>query len=615
MTRASRERPVARPRSLIVLVLTAISIVVLGIAPGAARAKNNLSVSSTVNGVSLKKATSLSGSVVWSASPAGSAVSKVAFLIDDVPRWTESSAPYRFHGDPTGVLDTTTLSNGNHRFTAVAYSTTGQTALTRAWVKVLNRLQPTPFTVTSSIGNGSTISGRLTWSAVPQGATVESIEFFVDGVSRWTEALAPYQFNGDPNGALDTTALDNGGHTLAVLARAVDGRTATARLSVRVANRPASSNGQQTYPDAPRDLHITDSSQQTSLTAAWTAVRGASGYRVGRDGMALTDTDRTTYTWPGLTCATAYTLSVQPEKSARETNGRVATVTATTAACPAPPAAVPPAPPPPPPPPPPVPPPVAFRGDFETANIAPWQATTWGGAQCVNYGVPSGVGTLHVVDDTVAKGSYSARFDLPAADTSNSCELLRGRTIAMDDEWYSMEIRLPSDWQEPSPTGWGLELAQFNFQSIWGTPVGVVAHSNYVDLILNAGLCSPAKSGNPSCQYSSGIGGNLPRQHVIPTSAFSTGSWHQLLIHVKWTNGNDGVVEGFHRLRGETTWTRTATLAGYPTLQRTTDYTPVASDQTVDKIGAYRGKASFPLSIWQDNFCQATSMAAAERCF
>jgi hypothetical protein len=198
---------------------------------------------------------------------------------------------------------------------------------------------------------------------------------------------------------------------------------------------------------------------------------------------------------------------------------------------------------------------------------------------------------------------------------NNSCELLRGRTIGMDDEWYSLEIRLPGDWQEPSPAGWGMSLAQLNFENIWSSPVSVIAHGNYVDLVLNAGLCTGLKSGNPGCQYTSGMGGNVPRQQLIPTWAFSTRTWHQLLIHVKWTNGGDGVVEGFHRLRGETTWTKTAMLSGYPTLQRTGDYTPVASDPTVDKIGAYRGMASFPLSIWQDNFCQATSMAAAESCF
>ena len=184
----------------------------------------------------------------------------------------------------------------------------------------------------------------------------------------------------------------------------------------------------------------------------------------------------------------------------------------------------------------------------------------------------------------------------------------------MDDEWYAMEIRFPLDWREPSPTGWGMGLAQFNYERIWGTPVGVAAHSNFVELDLNSGLCAPLTSGNPSCQYTSGISGNLAPRAIIPPSAFSTGVWHQLLIHVRWTNGNDGILEGFHRLRGQTTWTRTASFRGYPTLQRTSSYTPSAADRTVDKIGAYRGSAGFPLSVWHSTFCQATSMSAAASC-
>ena len=700
---------------MIVLVSLALAIAGLGSLSGAASARGGPFLSSTIDGVDLKKGPVLTGSVIWTASAAGSQVSKVAFLIDDEQRWTESVAPYRFHGDPTGVLDTTTLRNGGHRLAVVAYSTSGPTAVAKARVKISNRLRSTPFTVTSNVADGSTVDGGLTWTASPRGASVDNVEFFVDGVSRWTDVVPPYRFKGDSTGTLDTTGMDDGVHALAVVARADDGRTATDRFSVTVANHVGRGKSQQTYPDAPSDLQVTDSSQQTSLTGVWTAVRGAIAYRVGRNGMALSDTSRTTYTWGGLACGTRYILSVQPERSSGDTGGRVATVSGMTASCNgAPPPPPPPSgqqtypnapidlrvtdssqqttltaawtavigaagyrigrngmaladsdrtantwtgltcgttytlsvqperstgdtggrvatvsgttascngpPPPPPPPPPPAPfGPITFTGDFETGDISPWQSTPWGGAQCLNYGVASNPdiarGNLYVVTDTVAGGTYSGRFDLPASPTRNACELLRGRTIAMDDEWYSMEIRLPSDWQEPSPAGWGLSLAQLNFQNIWGTPVSVIAHSNYVDLILNAGLCVDAKSGNPSCQYSSGIGGNLPSQHVIPTTAFSTGSWHQLLIHVKWTNGNDGVLEGFHRLRGETTWTRTAALSGFPTLQRTSTYTPVASDRTVDKIGAYRGRASFPLSIWQNNFCQATSMAAAEGCF
>jgi hypothetical protein len=95
---------------------------------------------------------------------------------------------------------------------------------------------------------------------------------------------------------------------------------------------------------------------------------------------------------------------------------------------------------------------------------------------------------------------------------------------------------------------------------------------------------------------------------------FFHGVWHQFLIHVKWTNGNDGVAQGFHRLRGEATWTQTANITGYPTLQRTSTFTPTAADRTVDKIGACRGAANFPLSIRQDSFSQTTSRATAEPC-
>jgi hypothetical protein len=379
----------------------------------------------------------------------------------------------------------------------------------------------------------------------------------------------------------------------------------SASSAVTTTDSVASGQGSAAYPTAPTDLHITDSAQQTSLTAAWRAVTGASGYRVGRNGTALTDTPQTTYTWTGLTCATTYTLSVQPETSSKDTSGRVATVSGTTAACS----------------------PakggtsgsVVFAGDFENGSISRWQSTALGGAQCLNYGVSSdsGIarGSFYSVTDIYAKGRSSGRFDLPAAGVNNACELLRGRTIAFDDEWYSVEVRFPNDWREPSPAGWGMSLAQLNFENIWGSPLSLSAHANSVDLILNSGLCKSFNSRSPSCQYSSGIDGNVPRQHILPSSAFSTGVWHQFLIHVKWTNGNDGVVEGFHRLRSEATWTQTANITGYPTLQRTSTFTPTAADRTVDKIGAYRGAATFPLSIWQDSFCQATSRAAAEACF
>ena len=406
----------------------------------------------------------------------------------------------------------------------------------------------------------------------------------------------------------ETSTHDRGGQVATVSGSTAgcgtSGGGAASQPSATVPNQATSGNGQPEYPGPPANLHVTDSSRQTSLTAAWGAVSGASGYRVGRNGVALADTGQTSYTWTGLTCGTSYTLSVQSETSSHDKSGQVATLSGTTAGCGTSEAVSDGS--------------MMFKGNFEDGSISQWKSTSWGGAQCLNYGLASDSisrGNLDVVADSAAKGGYHGRFELPAAGTNNACELLRGRTIAMDDEWYSMEVRFPSDWREPSPTGWGMSLAQFNYERIWGAPLGIQAHSNHVGLNLNSGLCVPITAGNPSCQYSSGIAGNVPSQDILPSSDFSTGVWHQLLIHIKWTTGNDGVVEGFHRLRGQTGWTRTVRFSGYPTLQRTSTFTPVASDRTVDKIGAYRGEAAFPLSVWQGSFCQTASRAAAETCF
>ena len=257
----------------------------------------------------------------------------------------------------------------------VAYSTTGQTAVTRASVKGAH---PPPHSVHRHVQHQERFDAQRSADlvAVPQGASAESIEFLVDGVSRWTEALAPYQFTAIRT-ALSIDSHRHRPHTCRPRSRGR--RTDHHRPPHGQGRQPSCSDRRPvTYPDAP--ISVSPIRPGATLAAAWTAVRGASGYRVGRNGMALTDTDRTTYTWTGLP-PTVYTLSVQPETSARDTNGRVVTVTATTAACSSPPAVVSPAPPPPPPPPPPpspspspAPQPMAFKGDLSPPT-SPWQAT------------------------------------------------------------------------------------------------------------------------------------------------------------------------------------------------------------------------------------------------
>jgi Bacterial Ig domain len=81
------------------------------------------------------------------------------------------------------------------------------------------------FTVSSSIADGSTLSGSVIWTATASGGDVSKIEFSIDGNLEWTEYFSVYQYNGDPDGELDTAAtLDDGPHTLAVRGSTTGGR-------------------------------------------------------------------------------------------------------------------------------------------------------------------------------------------------------------------------------------------------------------------------------------------------------------------------------------------------------------------------------------------------------
>jgi hypothetical protein len=274
---------------------------------------------------------------------------------------------------------------------------------------------------------------------------------------------------------------------------------------------------------------------------------------------------------------------------------------------------------------------IVFGADYETGNISQW---TWG-AQCANTGgSPDLIGTrgnIFVVQDIVASGTHAARIDLPATSQVNACEAIRKRAVGTDDgspskeEWYALSVRFPSSLQT---NAWGMTFGQFNYQGIWGAPLGLFVYGPndasaeplHVRLVAQAGLCrpvgTPAEQGGPGCQWSNGLGsGNNPMK-LIPNSRFTLGVWHDLLIRVVWTtNGAEAHYEGWHRPRGGA-WLQTVDYApGQPSVQWTAGRNTSATDTTMDKAGLYRAANSQPISIWHDNFCVATARAAAESCF
>jgi Big-like domain-containing protein len=104
------------------------------------------------NGVSTNIANGaiLSGSsVVWTATPSGSPV-RVEFFIDGALLSTEYVSPYQFNGDPSGTLNTNTLSNGSHQLKVRAIYSDNSTAEQTITVTVSNGTTPTPPPLSSS---------------------------------------------------------------------------------------------------------------------------------------------------------------------------------------------------------------------------------------------------------------------------------------------------------------------------------------------------------------------------------------------------------------------------------------------------------------------------------
>jgi hypothetical protein len=145
-------------------------------------------------------------------------------------------------------------------------------------------------------------------------------------------------------------------------------------------------------------------------------------------------------------------------------------------------------------------------------------------------------------------------------------------------------------------------MAQFHFQAVWGSPIDFELHDNHVTLALETGACSSARTRDPGCRWRSnadvpgGRAGNLGALYAVPPG-MRTGVWHELIMHVHWSAGSSGVVQVWHRLLGRANWTRTVSLRGYPTVQWDASRGCCYANAN-DKIGAYRGPAKVPVSVW-----------------
>jgi hypothetical protein len=255
---------------------------------------------------------------------------------------------------------------------------------------------------------------------------------------------------------------------------------------------------------------------------------------------------------------------------------------------------------------------ILYRENWESGQL---DLTQWG-AQCNNLTGPNFAtrGSFSVQRAHVGQGRWAARFVLPADTVKpTACEVIHDRTLDLGtNDYYAFALYFPKTWRDPSGVFSGLMVAQFNYEGITGPPVGLAAHGRFVNLIVGSGYFDGVRT---RWYTGNGIGrGNLGALYAIPRP-MKLQVWHQLIVHVRWSAGNDGEVEVFHRIRGRRNrWEKTVGLTGYPTVQWSSSRPATSAMGTTDKIGAYRAQSSFPVSVLNDGFCRALTIRAAKRC-
>ena len=153
----------------------------------------------------------LAGTVTVTASATDNVgVTNVEFYLDDVLKSTDITAPYSFS------WDTKTAYNGNHTLSALAYDVAGNIGISsEVHVVIANSV---PDTIAPSVGitypaQDTVVTGTINVNAIAQdNVGVTKVEFYLDDVLKYSDAVAPYIY------PWDTKTSADGNHTLSALA-------------------------------------------------------------------------------------------------------------------------------------------------------------------------------------------------------------------------------------------------------------------------------------------------------------------------------------------------------------------------------------------------------------
>lgn len=277
-----------------------------------------VSVSSPASGSTLSAGSTVS--VTSTATDASSAISSVDIYIDGAKATTLTTSPYTYSWNTSG------LALGSHTVQAKATDAVGNIGSSATNTVTLADQTPPTVSITAPTAStkvAGTVNVSVTAADNAGGSGLAKVEFYVDGALKATNTASPYSFSWDSKTASDGSR--------SLTAKAYD-NAATPNVATSPAVAVTVDNTAPTTPGAFQSSGSTFS----TVTLTWTAssdTNGVTGYRLTRNGTALTTLSGTTLTFgdSGLAAGTSYTYTVVALDGLGNTSG-AASVTVSTVA-------------------------------------------------------------------------------------------------------------------------------------------------------------------------------------------------------------------------------------------------------------------------------------------
>jgi len=206
---------------------------------------------------------------------------------------------------------------------------------------------------------------------------------------------------------------------------------------------------------------------------------------------------------------------------------------------------------------------IVFEGGLETNDFSQWNDVNKNMNEPESY-------QIEIVTSPVREGMYAVKTTVHDGDEflntgGERCDLERREPYEQegDEYWYAWSTQFPTDWinyEYAAPDDW-LVIAD------WHSEYNNVGQLIQLEVNSKNELWVKGLTGKVTGYNSFKGNGSAFFYEEKVRDAITLGKWNDFVFHVKWTTEDKGVIEFWHKVEDELTYTKVLNIHDVPTLQ------------------------------------------------